>query len=368
MNGGREILWVALPFAIGVLSASLFLQSASISSSLFPPLITGVCLTSLMARPSDRISDRTRLVLICLSCFSTGLLCHRTAYLTDISSTLSSSIITSYASAFCKELGNIIDSLPFEDSETSSLLKALITGDRASLSKETTASFRQSGASHILALSGMHLGILYGIFRKTLSLLGNSRAVKAIRSSILLAICGFYTLATGAGESITRAFLFILLNETASLSFRRHTLRDILPAALIIQLTIDPLSVSSVSFQLSYAAMAGIAYINPTLKRFWPEDNGGGLAKAVRKIWDTSSLSISCQITTAPLAWYYFRSFPQYFLLTNLIAIPLTGMIIPISLPLIFLSWTGWCPEALARITETLISTLIQTLGIIAGM
>lgn len=361
-------MWVALPFAIGVLSASLFLQSPSILASLFPPLMTGGCLTLLMVRPPAVIQDKAMPVLICILCFSTGLLCHRTAYLTDISHISSPGIITTCATTFCARIGEVTESLPFADSETSSLLKALITGDKSSLSKETTEAFRASGAAHILALSGMHLGLLYGIFRKTLSVLGNSRTSVIIRSATLIAICGFYTLATGAGESITRAFLFILLNETAALTFRRHTLKDILPAALIIQLTLDPLSISSVSFQLSYAAMAGIAYINPVLKRFWPEGNGGVIARTAGKIWDISSLSISCQITTAPLAWHYFRSFPQYFLLTNLIALPLTGLIIPMSLPLIFLSWAGWCPEPLARITEALISTLIETLGIIAGM
>ena len=79
-------------------------------------------------------------------------------------------------------------------------------------------------------------------------------------------------------------------------------------------------------------------------------------------------MSISCQITTGPLAWFYFGTFPVHFLLTNLIAIPLTGLIIPTALAVLLLSALGICPEMLLRACEMLVTALSQALEIISVM
>ena len=81
-----------------------------------------------------------------------------------------------------------------------------------------------------------------------------------------------------------------------------------------------------------------------------------------------ASLSISCQITTGPLAWHYFKSFPSHFLLTNLLAVPLTGAIIPASLLTVLLHDLNICPDILIRFTELLVSTMTGLLSVIAGM
>ena len=120
--------------------------------------------------------------------------------------------------------------------------------------------------------------------------------------------------------------------------------------------------------------MAGIAFIFPQLKAFWPgsEEVRTGFfknrPKPLRWIWNSAALSISCQLTTGPLAWLYFESFPVHFLLTNLIAIPLTGLIIPSALLLLFLNSFGGCPEFLLTATEAMISALSESLAIISTM
>ena len=109
----------------------------------------------------------------------------------------------------------IIGSIPFRDRESNALILALITGDKTELPTQISTSFRISGASHILALSGMHLGVVYIILSRVFSVIGNSPAATRARSVMTIAVAGFYTMMTGAGASIVRAFLFITLNETA---------------------------------------------------------------------------------------------------------------------------------------------------------
>jgi predicted membrane metal-binding protein len=110
--------------------------------------------------------------------------------------------------------------------------------------------------------------------------------------------------------------------------------------------------------------MAGIAHIHPYLSRFWPQDG----RNIFRRIWESASLSISCQITTGPLAWLYFRSFPRHFLLANLIAAPLTGVIITSALALLAADAMGFCPQILVKLTELSVSLMTGALKTIASM
>jgi competence protein ComEC len=115
--------------------------------------------------------------------------------------------------------------------------------------------------------------------------------------------------------------------------------------------------------------MAGVAFIFPWLKGFWPQDvKFRKFRDPLKWIWETAALSISCQITTGPLAYVYFGTFPVHFLLTNLIAMPLTGLIIPAAVLTVMLTAAGWCPEMLLRATEALVTALSEALNIIASM
>jgi competence protein ComEC len=262
-----------------------------------------------------------------------------------------------------------IDSLAFSNSDTNALLKALLCGDRSDLSKEVTSAFRTAGASHILALSGLHLGIIYSITDMITSVCGNSITSRQVRSLLNVGICTAYTFATGASASITRALLFITLREIGIVTGRPIKLDGLLWKCLLIHLVICPKDILDIGFQLSYAAMAGIAFIFPMLQGFWPEENGSIRMKGPLKwIWTTAALSISCQITTGPLAYLHFGTFPMYFLLTNLIALPLTGIIIPAAVAVTLLTAAGWCPEILTRATEALVTALSEALEIISLM
>lgn len=290
----------------------------------------------------------------------------------------------------------LLKSLPLKSGEDNALLEALLLGDRSALSPRTISAFRESGASHILALSGLHLGVIYGVVVRLGRVLGNSIVSGKLRAALTILTTGAYTVMTGAGPSISRAFLFILVRETGVLLGRRTDLRTTLAGSFILQLCIDAKALGEISFQLSYLALAGIAYIFPFLRDLYPQGtkkedstespkkasskstilkklhkgilDGRHVPRPLRFIWNSAALSIACQITTGPLAWHCFGTFPEYFLLTNLIAIPLTGLLIPAALLCAALSAIGLCPALVADAVSALSTTLRGSLEVIAGI
>lgn len=366
MEAEREIRGIALSFAAGTAAAALtgdFILSHSHIFSFLSFTVIGSGMITLMHLSHSRWNRLRTMIVIAAVMTATGSLCWISDSLISISGT--GMLLEGAARKGGQLMISAIESVPFEGQETNALVAALIAGDRSEIPLHITEAFRSSGASHILALSGLHLGIIYVLVRYCLTFIGNSPAAAKVRAALTVIFCGAYTLCTGAGASIVRAFLFIMLNETARLTGRFRSTASVLFSALLIQLVTDPCSIESVGFQLSYAAMAGIAFIFPYLKGLWKED---GRKSPMKWVWDTAAMSISCQITTAPLAYLYFGTFPQYFLLTNLIALPLTGIIIPAALAVTILDGLGICPEILTRATEMLVTALTEALSIISSM
>lgn len=376
MEAERDIAGIALPFAAGV-AATVFSGGLICTGPHVPAAAASLILLSssaVLLHPCRKAFPAAVLRLVIGLCLlSCGILCGTAAEVLSIGRP--SSVMDAFSS-LGSAMGDRIDSLGYTSSDTNAIIKALITGDRSDIPGHITEAFRESGASHILALSGLHLGMIYGIILKAFSFLGNSPCARIMRSVATVLACGLYTLAVGAGASVVRAFLFILIGETARMTGRFRSTGTLLMSSLLIHLAIAPQAISDVGFQLSYAAMAGIAFIFPRLRGFWPEatDQGCGDPEArhrpgpLRWIWNSAALSVSCQITTGPIAYIYFGTFPMHFLLTNLIAVPLTGLLIPSALAVIFLSSLGICPDILLRASEMLVTALSEALDVIASM
>ncbi len=256
-------------------------------------------------------------------------------------------------------LSRLIDSIPFRGINTATVLKAFLLGDRSGLTRDTVALFRSAGASHLLALSGLHIGILYSLLSGLLSAIGRSRGARLVRFGATVAAGAFYMVMTGAGPSIVRAFLFILIREGMLLAGRRAPLSGILQAALLIQLTLTPWVIRSVGFQLSYLAVAGIALLYPSLSGIYPDS-------PLKRVWDAAMLTLSCQVFTAPLVWYRFGSLPGLFLICNLVAVPLTTLIIFAALGTITAAAAGLFPTAAIFVTDSLVGALLKILSLVA--
>ena len=254
-----------------------------------------------------------------------------------------------------------IDGAEFPHENTAALLKALLAGRREGLDRDTVAVFRAAGASHILALSGLHLGILYGMLHVLLRWMGRSRFAMAARSVIQVCLAAGYVVMTGASPSLVRAFLFILIHELSRhLPGRRMKPQNVFCAALTLQLAVSPAVVRSLGFQLSYLAMLGIITVFPRLEAWYPK---GPRLDPVRRIWTATALTLSCQVFTAPLVWIRFHTFPKYFLLTNLAALPLTEGFLFSALPAL----AGIFPAGTKKLADLLGQSLLSLLGAIAA-
>ena len=416
MTETADIKPLALAFTFGAASGLLLsrisMHAAYISSA--TSLLAALTLTVITS------ADRRQAEILLLF-LTSGVFCAATSTLTSLGAVAGKPLFAGLAADF----RSMISSIPFPHEGTAPLVNALLTGDRSSLDSSVMNSFRDSGASHILALSGLHLGIIYGILLKVTSIFGKHPTVKAVRSLIIISLCGIYTLATGASPSLVRAFLFILVNETARLTHRSNNPLRVYCAALFIQTAINPQVISSTGFQLSYLAMAGIFLLYPALKKWYPQEEeaagdmliekGAGLTEsdglegvmidkdagrtesdglegmmidkgccrarrcwtswmkrivsaAPRKIWDAAALTISCQVFTGPLAWWKFGTFPKYFLLTNLLSLPLTSAVMLLSVSTSVLFAIGICPDFLISLTDSSASLLLFIMKVISSM
>lgn len=210
--------------------------------------------------------------------------------------------------------------LPAGDEQA--ILRALAVGDRASLSHDLRAAWRDSGAMHLLALSGLHVGLLYVLLFRLLALLGGSRPARLLRSAVILGLLWTYALITGLGASIARAVLMITFYEVSGLlSGDRDSLTALFGSAFVLML-FRPESPRDIGFQLSYAAVLSILLLHPRLRMLLQTRS-----RLLARVWEMLSVSLCCQATCGLLVWFYFGTFPRYFLLTTLLAIPLTVVV-----------------------------------------
>ncbi|MBQ9410225.1 MAG: ComEC/Rec2 family competence protein [Bacteroidales bacterium] len=356
MVEAKSIEALSVTFTAGVAAGALF--SAAVPSVL-PAILLPVASLPVFLAPVIRRS-KAGPALILLTFLTLGIFVSAQA----VPFAGEESFMERMALEWADNLKALISRIPFKAGVTAPLLTALLTGDKSGLGPETIAAFRGSGASHILALSGLHMGILYLILDKLTLPLGKSVAAKWARAVMVVSAAGWFTLMTGAGPSIVRAFLFILIGEICTLSGRRRKPSRVLCLALLVQLVINPGVIRSLGFQLSYLAMSGIVILYPTLEKWYPE---GGRLNPLRKIWQMAALAISCQVFTGPLSWIKFGTFPRHFILTNLMAIPIVTVLMWFAVITIALTGLGWCPELLITITDGLSRLLEWVLTVISS-
>ncbi len=233
------------------------------------------------------------------------------------------SSIFSFAGKLRKKLKQIYKNFSINGQDLA-VLSALTLGDKSELTEETQRSYVSSGAMHILAVSGLHVGIIYFVLNYIFSFLDKLKIRKYnygkfIKAVILLFSLWFFALLSGLSPSVRRAsimFSFFIVGATLS---RTINIYNSLGASAFLLLVINPYLIKSVGFQLSYIAVLSIVYLQPKIENIFIIRN-----KILFKIWLLISVSIAAQIGTAPIALYYFHIFPNWFILTNLIVIPAT--------------------------------------------
>lgn len=224
------------------------------------------------------------------------------------------------------------------------VLKAILLGDDDTLDPDLRASYSSAGVSHILCVSGMHVGIIFMIISFLLKPLDLSRFSRILKTVLVLTVIWLYAHITGLAPSVTRSatmFTFVAFGQ----HLRRNTnVFHSLFASMFILLVINPLLMFEVGFQLSYLAVTGIVLFQPKLASIYQ-----CRTKVGNYFWELLTVSVSAQLGTSPISIYYFAQFPNYFMLSNLSVIALSFVVIitgvallPISfIPLItrYFSW-----------------------------
>lgn len=229
---------------------------------------------------------------------------------------------------------------------------ALILGYKEVLTSEIRNAYTSTGAMHVLAVSGLHVGLIFLLFNYFLQFFSFRKAwwnwVKAL---LLLLVIWSFALLTGASASVCRAatmFSFVII---ANASSRHSNIYNTLALSAFVMLCHNPFYIMDIGFQLSYLAVLSIVYFQPLIYPLIFIDNRIG-----DYFWKLTSVSLAAQIGTLPISLYYFHQFPSYFFLSGLIVIPAAMLILSIGLLLLFVSFIS---STLAAFVGLVLYTII---------
>lgn len=203
------------------------------------------------------------------------------------------------------------------------VVTALVLGYRDFLDVDLQREFAGAGAMHVLCVSGLHVGIIYLVMWFLLGFLSRFRRGRIVQTGLVIFVLWFYAAITGFSPSVLRAtlmFSFVALGQGMG---RPTSIYNNLAASALLLMVIDPWIITRVGFQMSYLAVLSIVALQPVFYQLVTFGNF-----LLDKAWALVCVSLAAQLATGPLSLYYFHQFPNYFLFTNLVVVPLAGLII----------------------------------------
>lgn len=251
--------------------------------------------------------------------------------------------LQTFALAIQQRITQILNSRIGSATETA-VAQALLYGDDDGIDPEVVKAYSHTGTLHVLAVSGMHVGIIYLILGFLLRPLSKFKAGKWMQSIVLLFSLWLYALICGLSPSILRAtvmFSFIVASE--AIGFRSNVYNTLAASAFVL-ICHEPFILLNAGFQLSYLAVFGILFFHPYIDR-WFAPTGWLLNEA----WKIGSVSIASQLSTLPITLFYFGQFPTCFLLSNLVIIPLTSGILYGGMLLLLFNPIEWLSSLLGK-------------------
>ena len=214
------------------------------------------------------------------------------------------------------------------DQDVQAVVSALTIGEKTDLTPELKAMYSAAGVSHVLALSGLHVGILSCILLWLFYPLTYLKHGRKILAFLVVCLLWLFAFISGLSSSVVRAVVMYSLYTFASFcSEERFSGMHSLVLAAFLMLIYNPFFLFDISFQLSFTAVFSILAFYPLFSRWLCIKNC-----VLRYVWNTLSLSVSAQLGTLPFILYYFGSFPTYFLLVNLVVVILAGGILMLTL------------------------------------
>lgn len=216
------------------------------------------------------------------------------------------------------------------DGNEFAIISALTLGYTDTISPELRDSFSVTGASHILSVSGLHVGIIYVMLGFMLGFLDKWKRTRKIKWIAVILFLWFYAFVTGLSPSVSRSVFMFSLFAVAKITDRQSSVYNNIFLSAFVLLIINPMWLFNVGFQLSYSALLAILYFQPKIAKWLVFKN-----RILTYCWELTSVSIAAQLGAAPLCLYYFHQFPNYFLLSNFVGVPLSGIIIYLDVALL---------------------------------
>ncbi|NML35985.1 ComEC family competence protein [Chitinophaga sp. G-6-1-13] len=243
------------------------------------------------------------------------------------------------------------------------MAEALLIGYRQDLDPDVVNAYSNTGIVHIIAISGMHLALLYASLLWLLRWLPSHRAANTIRALLLLTVLWGFALLTGASASVLRAAVMFSGITTGNLLLgRKASTYNMLAASAFVLLCYHPWLVIDAGFQLSYLAVLSILLFYDAIYKLWPLQS-----RWAKAVWQLTALSLAAQVLTLPVSVYYFHQFPVYFLPANLVAVPLSTVVIYGEILLLLLApfdalagWAGVAVRWLIYVMNTGVAWLGQ--------
>jgi len=234
------------------------------------------------------------------------------------------------------------------------LAEALLIGYKDDLDKNLVQSYTNTGVVHIIAISGLHLGLIYWLFVQVLKPFKRKKISKWLNPVIIISGLWLFSLLAGGQPSVLRSALMFSCIVLAGTLSRKTSIYNTLAFSAFVLLCINPYWLWDVGFQLSYVAVLSIViFMKPIYNLFFIKN------KILDLIWKLNAVSIAAQLLTTPFSIYHFHQFPNFFLLTNFVAVPLSSIIV---LGEIFLCAICFVPF-LALVSGKIISWLIWVMN-----
>ncbi|MEO6548512.1 MAG: ComEC/Rec2 family competence protein [Ferruginibacter sp.] len=242
------------------------------------------------------------------------------------------------------------------------IAEALLIGYTNDLDKDLVQAYSNTGVVHIIAISGMHLALIYLLLTALFQKMPFINQSKLLQVVMILGCLWFFSLLTGASASVTRAavmFSFIGIGQSLN---RKSSIYNSLAASAFMLLCFNPYYLWDVGFQLSYLAVISIIVFQKPVRNCWYIKN-----KWAEKIWELSAVSLSAQVLTFPVCIYYFHQFPNFFLLTNIIAVPLSGITLYAEIGLVAFSWLPYAGPLMGKIVTLLVWLMNKSILLVNG-
>jgi len=231
-------------------------------------------------------------------------------------------IVLAFAYKIRNEFLEIFKKYDIADTEYG-VLAAILLGYDEKLDPELSKHYSGAGVTHVLCVSGMHVGVIYMILNFFLKVLDKNRKTKYLKSFILLLFIWIYASITGLSPSVQRAatmFTFVALGN--NLKFKTDTYSSLLASLMFLIIT-NPFIILNLGLQLSYLAVFGIVWLQKPIANLWIPKY-----KVTNWGWQLISVSIAAQIITTPISIFYFHQFPNYFILSNLFVVIVSSFVI----------------------------------------